>query len=118
MISTEHVIDFNNLVLTNKDVFGDWEYLIDDNDGHYSQESQALFFDFKGIEVIIGFDLAISGTSWYQPASYMQPEEGETEITDVDIDVNYLSIGDNEVKIDIGLKKTLTEVVKKYVSYE
>jgi hypothetical protein len=118
MISTEHVIDFDNLVLTDKDVFGDWECLIYENDGRYSQESQALFFDFKGIEVIIGFDLAISGTSWYQPASYMQPEEGETEITDIDIDVDYLWIGDDEIKIDNDLKKTLTEVVKKYVNYE
>jgi hypothetical protein len=118
MISTEHVIDFDNLVLTDKDVFGDWEDLICEYDGYYSQESQTLFFDFKDIEVIIGFDLAISGTHWYQPASYMQPEEGETEITDINIDVNYLWIGDDEVKIDSDLKKTLTAVVKKYVNYE
>jgi hypothetical protein len=118
MISTEHVIDFDNLVLTDSDVFGDWESLIDENDGYYSQDSQTLFFDFKGIEVIIGFDLAIRGSSWYTPASYMQPAEGETEITDIDIDVNYLWIGDDEVLIDNDLKKTLTGVVKKYVNYE
>ena len=47
MISTEHVIDFDNLVLTSKEVFEDWEYLIVENDGSYSEEDQYLYFDFK-----------------------------------------------------------------------
>jgi hypothetical protein len=48
----------------------------------------------------------------------MEPEDGETEITDVDIDVDYLSIECEEIVPDKDLKKTLTEVVKKYVNYE
>jgi len=118
MTSTEHVIDFDNLVLTDKDVFNDWENLICEHDGYYNQDSQALYFDYKGLEVVIGFELTIRGWYWYKPASYMEPEDGETEITDIDIDVNYLWIGDNEVLIDNDLKKTLTIVVKKYVNYE
>jgi hypothetical protein len=118
MISTEHVIDFNNLVLTDKDVFDEWEYLICEHDGYYSQDDQLLYFDFKGIEVLIGFELTIKGDSWYRPATYMEPEEGEVNITDVDIDVNYLSVADMEVTIDKDLKKTLEMVVKKYVDYE
>jgi len=118
MISTEHVIDFDNLVLTDKDVFDDWEYLICENDGSYSQDLQALYFDYKGIEVVIGFELTIRGWYWYQPATYMEPEDGETHITDVEINVDYLSIQDEEVTIDKDLKKTLLEVVKKYVRYE
>ena len=50
MISTEHVIDFDNLVLTSKEVFDDYEYLIVEHDGYYSEEDQYLYFDFKGIE--------------------------------------------------------------------
>jgi hypothetical protein len=118
MISTEHVIDFDNLVLTDKDVFDDWEYLICEHDGSYSQDSQYLYFDYKGLEVVIGFELTIRGWSWYKPSSYMEPEDGETEITDVDIDVDYLSIECEEIVPDKDLKKTLTEVVKKYVNYE
>jgi len=118
MISTEHVIDFDNLVLTDKDVFDDWEYLICEHDGSYSQDLQSLYFDYKGLEVVIGFELTIRGWSWYKPASYMEPEDGETKITDVDICVDFLSIGDNEVSVDKDLRKTLTEVVKKYVKYE
>jgi hypothetical protein len=48
----------------------------------------------------------------------MEPEDGETHITDVDIDVNYLMVADEEVVFDKVLKKTLTDVVKKYVNYE
>ena len=118
MNSTEHVIDFDKLVLTSKDVFDDYDYLICENDGYYSENDQYLYFDFKGIEVIIGFDLAIRGWSWYQPASYMEPEDGEVHITDIEVDVNYLSISDEELTIDKELKKTLELVVKKYVDYE
>jgi hypothetical protein len=118
MISTEHVIDFDNLVLTSKQVFDEWEYLIVEHDGHYSEEDQYLIFGFKGIEVCIGFELTIKGWHWYRPSSYMEPEDGETHITDVDIDVNYLLVADEEVVVDKDLKKTLTEVVKKYVKYE
>lgn len=116
MTSTEHVIDFDNLVLTGKEVFDEWEYLICENDGHYSDDFQCLYFDYKGIEVVIGFELAISGWSWYRPATYMEPEEGETHITSVDIDVNYLWINDEEIVPDKELKKTLEGVVKKYVN--
>jgi hypothetical protein len=118
MTSTEHVIDFDNLVLTSKEVFDEWEYLICENDGYYSQDLQALYFNYKGLEVVIGFELTIRGWSWYKPASYMEPEDGETHITDVEIDVDFFSIEDEEVTIDKELKNTLTEVVKKYVSYE
>ena len=45
----------------------------------------------------------------------MEPEDGETHITDVDIDVNYLLVADEEVTIDKDLKKTLSDVVKKYL---
>jgi hypothetical protein len=48
----------------------------------------------------------------------MEPEDGEVNITDVDIDVNYLLIADEEVVVDEDLKKTLSEVVKKYVTNE
>lgn len=118
MISTEHVIDFDNLVLTSKEVFDDWEYLIVENDGYYSEDFQYLNFDFKGIEVCIGFELTIRGTHWYIPESYMEPADGEVNITDVEIDVNFLMIDDNELAVDKDLKKTLTEVVKKYVTNE
>lgn len=118
MTSTEHVIDFDNLVLTDKDVFSDFEYLIVEHDGYYSENDQYLYFDFKGIEVCVGFELSIRGWYWYQPSTYMEPEDGETHITDVSVDVNYLMIADEEVIIDNDLKKTLELVVKKYISYE
>jgi len=118
MISTEHVIDFDNLVLTDKEVFGEWKYLISENDGFYSEKDQYLHFEFKGIKFIIGFDLSISGYSWYKPSTYTEEADGETKITDVDIDVNYLSVDDEEIVTDKDLSETLTEVVKKYVKCE
>ena len=60
-MTTEHVIDFDNLVLTSKEVFEDWEDLIVENEGHYTAQDQYLCFTYKGSEVMIGFTLSISG---------------------------------------------------------
>ena len=115
MIQTKKLIDFDNLVLKSKEVFDDWEYYICENDGYYSEDTQSLIFDSNGIEILIDFTLSIGGSFWYQPSTYMEPEDGETHITDVDIDVNYLLVADEEVTIDKDLKKTLSDVVKKYL---
>lgn len=118
MISGEHVVDFDNLILTSKEVYDEWEYLISEHDGYYSQKNQNIYFDFKGIEICVGFELTIRGWSWYRPSSYMEPEDGEVKITSVEIDVEYLLVADEEVALDKELKKTLEIVVNKYVNYE
>lgn len=115
-MNTEHVIDFDNLVLTGKEVFEDWEDLIVENEGHYTAEDQFLFFAYKGSEVMIGFTLSISGDWWYTPSSYMEPAEGQVNITGLQIQVDLLSIADREVELDGSLKKTLQAVVEKYIS--
>lgn len=115
-MNTEHVIDFDNLVLTGKEVFKDWEDLIVENEGHYTAQDQFLFFAYKGSEVTIGFTLSISGDWWYTPSSYMEPAEGQVNITGLQIQVDLLSIADKEVELDGSLKKTLQLVVEKYIS--
>lgn len=115
MISTERVMNFDNLVFKSKEVFSDWEYLICENDGYYSQDFQSIVFDYNGYEVYIGFTLTIRGDYWYTPATYMSPEEGEVTIEEVDVDIDYLSIDDNELEFDREVAKTLSELVKKYI---
>lgn len=118
MISTERVMNFDNLVFKSKEVFSDWEYLICENDGSYSQDLQYMTFDYNGSEVCVGFTLSIRGNYWYSPATYMSPEEGDVRITDVEVDVDYLSIDDNELSFDKEVAKTLEKVVKKYIGNE
>lgn len=115
MIPTKKLIDFDNLVLRSKEVFDDWDYYICEYDGYYSQDAQVLTFDCGGVEVMIDFTLTIRGWSWYQPATYMEPEDGEVHITDVEIDIDYLYIDEDEVELTKELKKTLESLVKKNI---
>jgi hypothetical protein len=115
MIQTKKLIDFDNLVLKSKEVFDDWEYYICENDGYYSEDTQSLIFDSNGIEILIDFTLSIRGSFWYEPSSYMEPEDGEVCITDVDVDIDNFYIGDDGVELTKELKKTLVSLVKKNI---
>jgi len=42
----------------------------------------------------------------------MEPEDGEVNITDVDINVNAFMIDDSDVEFDVDMKKILTNIVK------
>jgi hypothetical protein len=106
------LINMENLVLKSKDVVGDWESLIYEGDGYYNDEFQSLTFDSNGVEILIGFEITIRGNHWYKPASYMEPEDGEVNITDVDINVNAFLIDDSDVEFDSDMKKKLTNIVK------
>ena len=106
------LINMENLVLKSKDVVGDWESLIYEGDGYYNDEFQSLTFDSNGVEILIGFEITIRGNHWYKPASYMEPEDGEVNITSVDINVNAFLIDDSDVEFDSDMKKKLTNIVK------
>ena len=106
------LINMENLLLKSKDVVSDWENLICEGDGYYNDEFQSLTFDNNGVEIFIGFEITIRGNHWYKPASYMEPEDGEVNITDVDINVNAFMIDDSDVEFDIDMKKILTNIVK------
>lgn len=111
------LIKTENLVLKSKDVVSDWENLICEGDGYFNDQFQSLTFDMNGVEVFIGFEITIRGNHWYKPASYMEPEDGEVNITSVDIDINSLMIDDEDVEFQ-SFQSNLKDIVFKYISNE
>jgi hypothetical protein len=108
-------IDFSELTLKHKEVVGDWEYLICENEGNFSEDGQMVIFDFKGIEISVYFNLSLRGWWTYTPATYWEPEDGEVRITDVDFDIEEVYIDDYQVNLTNGLIKILQEILKKSI---
>ncbi len=117
-MTSTYSIDFSKLTLKDKEVVGDWEYLICENDGSFSEQGQMVTFDFNGIEITVYFNLSLRGWYTYTPATYLQPEEGEVHITDVDFDIEDVYIDDYEVELSKELKKVLESVLKKHIENE
>lgn len=90
-------IDTQKLIIVDREVFADWENLIVENDGDYSQSEQWINFKFGPHTIDISFNLRIIGHHWYVPESYLQPSEGEVHITDVDVTISDFTIDDEKI---------------------
>jgi hypothetical protein len=117
-MTSTYSIDFSKLTLKDKEVVGDWEYLICENEGQYSQDMQLVIFDYNGIEVSISFTLSLRGWYRYTPATYWEPSDGEVHITDVDFDIENVYIDDYEVELSKEVVKVLESVLKKHIENE
>jgi hypothetical protein len=117
-MTSTYSIDFSKLTLKNKEVVGDWEYLICENEGSFSEGGQMVTFDFNGIEITVYFNLSLRGWYTYTPASYMEPEDGEVKITDIDFDIEEVYIDDYKVNLSKELIKTLEIVLKNNIENE
>jgi hypothetical protein len=62
-----------------------WNDLICENEGSFSREDEFLAFDMNGIELVIFYDLSVSGKIDYDPGDYYTPSYTDVEITDKEI---------------------------------
>jgi hypothetical protein len=116
----EKQIELENLTITDIDVFGDWESLIFENSGEYSSEGQYICFDYFKQEVFVEFSLRISGDFWYIPESYLQPAEGEVNITSVEVSISTFTIDDVEIESKEAINEmehAIAKMLKKDTSY-
>jgi len=100
------LIDTQSLKIIDREVFGDWENLIVENDGDYSQSEQWINFQLGDYSIDITFRLRITGDFYYVPESYLQPSEGEVnvlsvEVTIQDFTINFEKITNRELISDM-----------------
>ena len=91
----------------------DWEELICENEGHFSREGEFMAFEVDGLDLVICYDLEVSGRVEYDPGDYYTPPYSDFEITDETIDVTDVTLNDYDIELTKELKELFSEVIKK-----
>ena len=91
----------------------EWEELICENEGHFSRESEFMAFEVDGFNLVITYDLSVSGRIEYDPGDYYNPPYSDCEITYEDIDVTEVTLDDYNIELTKDLKSLFSEVIKK-----
>ena len=112
-IST-YTINLNDLKMIDSDCVkaNDWVDLICENEGDFSREGEFMSFDMNGVELVIFYDLQVSGRIDYDPGDYYTPPYSDVEITYESIDVTEVTLDEYDIELDKELKKMFVEVVK------
>jgi len=66
-----------------------------------------------GLDLVIVYDLDVSGRIEYDPGDYYTPPYSDCEITDETIDVTEVTLDDYNIELTKELKTLFSEVVKK-----
>jgi hypothetical protein len=113
---TTYLLDpskINNLIDTDCSKKDDWEELICENEGRFSREGEFMAFEVDGLDLVIVYDLDVSGRIEYDPGDYYTPPYSDCEITDETIDVTEVTLDDYNIELTKELKTLFSEVVKK-----
>ncbi len=113
---TTYLLDpskINNLIDTDCSKKEDWEELICENEGRFSREGEFMAFEVDGLDLVIVYDLDVSGRIEYDPGDYYTPPYSDCEITNESIDVTEVTLDDYNIELTKELKQLFSEVVKK-----
>ncbi len=113
---TTYLLDpskINNLIDTDCSKKDDWEELICENEGRFSREGEFMAFEVDGLDLVIVYDLDVSGRIEYDPGDYYTPPYSDCEITNESIDVTEVTLDDYNIELTKELKQLFSEVVKK-----
>jgi hypothetical protein len=103
----------NNLVDSDCLKSDEWEELIYENEGHFIREGEFMAFEVDGLDLVISYDLEVSGRTEYDPGDYYTPPYSDFEITSEDIDVIEVTLDDYNIELTKELKDLFSEVIKK-----
>ena len=111
-----YTIDFENLNKVNyKDVESDWDNLICENEGSFNREDQVISFDVNGNELVVCFELNVSGRVDYDPGDYWTPSYTDVDITDVDVYISNVYLNDNDLPLDKEDTRLLENKIQKMI---
>ena len=103
----------NKLVDSDCKKSDEWEELICENEGRFIRESEFMAFEVDGLDLVITYDLEVSGRIEYDPGDYYTPPYSDCEITNEDIDVTEVTLDDYNIELTKELKSLFSEVIKK-----
>lgn len=89
-----------------------WEYLIFENDGNLNREGEFMAFDMNGLELVIFYDLNISGKIYHDSGDYYNPSYTDVEITCEDINITEVTLDGYDIELTKDLNCLFLETVK------
>ena len=72
-----------------------------------------MLFDVDGLDLLINYDIEVSGRIDYDPGDYFTPPCSDYKITYEAIDVTEVILDDYNIELTKELKKLFSEVIKK-----
>jgi len=97
-IST-YSLDLSNIKIVDGDYTKteDWEELICENEGRFSREGEFMAFEVDGLDLVISYELEVSGITEYDPGDYYTPPYSDFQITDETIYVTDVTLNDYDI---------------------
>lgn len=111
-IST-YSIDFNNMSLIDGSYIKPhrWMDIIEENGGSFIADNQYIVFKSGDTEVVIDFELSVSGWVDYDGGDYYTPPSSDGDIDDVDISINGITVDEIEVEMSPDIKKMAKKAI-------
>lgn len=111
---TTYTINVNDLKFIDSDCVksNDWIDMICENEGRFHREGEFMSFDMNGVELVIFYDLEVSGKIDYDPGDYWTPPYSDVDITNEFIDVTEVTLDEIEIELDKELKEMFTKIIK------
>jgi hypothetical protein len=91
--------DFNNIMI--------------DSGGSFLKENQLMVFNFSGMEILIGYNLYVSGIFSFDRGDWETPPYSECHIDEVDIEIDNVFINGYEVELSEDIIFILKKIIDK-----
>ena len=103
----------SNLKLKGGDFNGssNWDEAIMEYGG-IMENNQYMAFDCDGIEVVIDFELCVSGQVVYDRGDYLTPPFKDIDVSEISVSISSLVVDGWEVEMTDEINKFFIEVVK------
>ena len=91
----------------------DWDELIFENEGSFNKDEEYMIFNSDGVEIVINYELSVSGRIQHDPGDYWTPSYTEVDIIDEDITISNVTIDDYELELTKEIESLLVKEIKK-----
>lgn len=110
-------LNIENLIFLDSDCTKsqDFEELICENEGSFSREGEYMIFDMNGNELVISYDLSVSGRVDYDPGDYWTPPSCDIDIDYEDISVTDVTLDEYNIELTKELRLLFSDLIKKFL---
>lgn len=109
-------LNFNKMTLQDGDFikYDDWFDKIYE-DGGFTNDYQYMIFNSNGVEIVVDFQLIVSGSIIRDNGDYYTPPSVDVDIDEYTVNITGLHVDEWEVSLNRDLEKLLEVEIKKHL---